>query len=615
MIVDFSTTNYALSHNIGREGNIFMSGIVSNPILFILTKLIGTMVIIFMMSKIIQKNEKMAKIGMRIIILMMLLVIFNNGMVISANALAFNNFSGSPAGIINSGNGYFDDEATAYGYTGTRNVYAVTQLRGISLVEPISYSSSGGQAIKVINASSNTLFDAVVHNGYLYFLDDNVIKKKKTRNDNLVCEANDTSAGGCISTIATGVGTYTLRVYDNELYFTAGTVLKKLDSDDNVVTLFNLATIPGSEGRFSSFTVATNNSLIEAYMIGTAAGTLNLYRCNTGGCSTMSGTLATNNPVFSTLYTTTNYIYALYYVPASAGATTERIYAISNGSATTTDYITTNTISANNRAYVSGETTIGLAMQSTTSYETYNSNEAGISSLPTVPTDLEYETATIESLESQYYNKSTIYLNYNVIINSLNANNILLDFNDYRWMISMTDPNGVTRDVIQSPACSFDSLLDTTCQVFSSMGINAPPNGWLQGVWTAKLYEINTVTSSRALVSTSTSFTVLNTTEENQSIIPPPFIPPTSGTAPQTISIIDGFVSWLGLGVNSVSKLLFAMIIIAIAATVGLIWGNGNIAMVFAFVPYSFFTFIDYIPKWIFIITIILMAIVSRVFR
>jgi hypothetical protein len=37
--------------------------------------------------------------------------------------------------------------------------------------------------------------------------------------------------------------------------------------------------------------------------------------------------------------------------------------------------------------------------------------------------------------------------------------------------------------------------------------------------------------------------------------------------------------------------------------------------MVFAFIPYAFFTFIDYIPKWIFIITIILMAIVSKAFR
>ena len=59
MAVDVSTTNYAISHNLGYEANGFMSEIVSNQILFILIKLIGSLVIIFMMKKCLSvKTEK-----------------------------------------------------------------------------------------------------------------------------------------------------------------------------------------------------------------------------------------------------------------------------------------------------------------------------------------------------------------------------------------------------------------------------------------------------------------------------------------------------------------------------------------------------------------------------
>lgn len=232
-------------------------------------------------------------------------------------------------------------------------------------------------------------------------------------------------------------------------------------------------------------------------------------------------------------------------------------------------------------------------------------------------TELTYATRTITSLDLTYYNKSSIYLEYNVIIDSLDSANLafLSDFSDYRWSIALTDPNGVSQTIVQSPKCMYDGILDSTCQISSTMGINAPPNGWLAGSWIAKLYEINIVTQNRALIATSSAFTVLNTSLENQSIAPPPFEPITSGTAATTISKIDEMLNFFGFGVNAVSKLLFSMVIIAIFLIVGLIYGNGSIAMVLAFVPYAFFTFIEYIPKWIFIITIILLAIASKVFR
>jgi len=614
MAIDISTTNYAISHKLGYEGNSLMAGIVSNPILFILTKLIGSMVIIFMMHKIIEKNKTGAYRGMRLIIFMMLFVVANNLIIISANALVFSNQTTGATGSINSGNGYFDDDAAQYGYTGSRNIFTLTEATQVWLIEPVSASVSSGQ-FAPINSSLGTLKDAVVHNGYIYFVDGTTLKKKLTRGNTGQCESTDTSVGGCILTITTGVGE-ALRVYDEVLYFTKGQVLHHLDADDNDVTDFSMAAIPGGASQYSSFTVTKNNSVVQAYMVGWDAVSVKLYRwTSAGGGVAVTGTIASNSVSWATLFTTSTQVYVLDSQVTGGNPTLESKYYVSNSTAFAADYATTNYLTQRNRAYVGSFSTLGLIAQSATSYETFNSNEAGESSTPTFPSELTYDTKDIASLDSQYYNMSDIYLSYNVVIDSLNTNNLLLNFGDYRWMIALTDPNGVTTDIIQSPECSYSSPLDFTCQVDSTMGIHAPPSGWLQGTWYAKLYEINTVDPSRTLITTSSGFTVLNTSKENQSVIQPPFIPPTAGTAPQAISKIDNFVSWLGMGVNSVSKLLFAMIIIAIAATVGLLKGNGNVAMVFAFVPYAFFTFIDYIPKWVFIIAIILIAIASRAFR
>lgn len=558
-------------------------------------------------------------IAMKIIKILLLFIIvslFNS----PVSALTFTNFTNNGTGAINNGNGYFDDPQTAFGYTGNRNVYLAIEDAEIVLVEPISWvSGSSPTTYILINSSFGTLKDGVISNGYLYFVDGTTLKKMKTRNAQITCESNDTSAGGCIGTMASGVDG-TLRTYNNVVYYTTGAslggsgTLWHLDANDNSVNDFSFTFSPAQANPWNSFAVTTNGSAITLYandLDGGANKYLNF--CTSVSCQSFKiGTGGTT--LYNSNFVTTNYVYSFSY-SVSGGTHIETLRYISNLSQISSGYITTNLAQAN-RIYIGGQSTIGLFTYDINTYQTFNSNEVGIDSLPTVPSQLTYDTKTIESLDSQYYNKSTIYLEYNVILNSLNANNLLLDFADYRWMISMTDPNGVTTDIIQSPACTYSSVFDTTCQVTSTMGITAPPAGWLQGTWHAKLYEVNTVNPNRALITTSSAFTVLNTTIENQSVIPPPNTNlPTSGTAPQAIGLIDGFVSWLGMGVNSVSKLLFAMIFIAIAATVGLIWGNGNIAMVFAFVPYAFFTFIDYIPKWVFIIAIILIAIASKAFR
>lgn len=598
-----------------------MAYIVNDHLLFALIKSFGVIMIIGLYRTINEKYkdnaqiQKISNIGQRLIILMYIFIIFNNLFVIQASALSFPNLTINSTGAINTANGYFDDPGTAFGYSGTRNVYAVSELTEVNILEPISWvSGTSPTAYTAITNTTGSITDAVVHNGYLYFIDSGVLKKKKTRafESPQSCNSTDTTAGGCVSTIATLTGD-SIRVYNGVLYFTKGIVLHHLDSNDNDIADYNIALLPPGQTQFRSFAVTDNGSGgIQTYAVAYDGANVDLAVAKAAGRVFINTPLSGGNPIYSTSYITSTYVYVL---AVSGGTSVESLYYISNGTAVSVDYATSDTLVQARRAYVGGLSLIGLIAQSATSYETYNSIEVGTDSLPVVPSEITYQTATIESLETTYYNKSDIFLQYNVVINSLNVNNLLLDFSNYRWMVSMTDPNGVSQDIVQSPECQFSSVLDTTCEVSSTLGMHAPSNGWIQGTWTAKLYEINIVNPNRVLIATSQSFTVLNTTVENQSVIPPAEEPITSGSAPSAISSIDQMVAWLGLGVNSVSKLLFAMIWVAAFGMIGLYKSNGNVAMAASFVPYGFFTFIEYIPKWMFVIYIILLAIVSKAFR
>src|SRR3972149_8175264 len=144
------------------------------------------------------------KIFMKLIIILLMFMV-----IISPVAgLSFSPMNGGTvSGRINTGNGYFDDDAGFYGYTGDRNVYILSESNSTWTFEPIS-----GTSLKVVNSTLNTITDSVVHNGYVYFVDGTTLKKKTTRNVNNFCESTDTSAGGCVRVIATSVGP-TLRVY------------------------------------------------------------------------------------------------------------------------------------------------------------------------------------------------------------------------------------------------------------------------------------------------------------------------------------------------------------------------------------------------------------------
>jgi len=313
MAIDISTTHYALNHNLGYEGNSLMVGVVSNPILFILIKLIGSMVIIFMIHKIIEKNKTWAYRGMRLIIFMMLFVVANNFMVISANALVFSNFSfGGVAGSVNTGNGYFDNDGDAYGYTDIRNIYVVAEPSQIWFFEPACLSSgcTNFDAFQAVNSSTGLLYDAVVYRGYLYFVDGTDLKKKKTRAITNVVESTDSTAGGTVTIISTGVG-QSLRVYNDVLYFTKGTTgIYHLDSDDNEQFDFTMSKA-SPNAQIRGFTPFLNNSVLTIYTTVNDAAKSRVGQCTSSSCNVIySGSLPVGLvPTADTYYSTTSKIY------------------------------------------------------------------------------------------------------------------------------------------------------------------------------------------------------------------------------------------------------------------------------------------------------------------
>jgi len=560
----------------------------------------------------------------------MLFVVANNLMVISANALPFNNFS-TVTGSIGNGNGYYSDESAFTNISTPRNIYVVAEPTQIVIVEPIGYPQGQSGAITLmVKGDTNFQYASVLSDGYLYFTDSQGLKKRKTRDSNTVHIANTSSE---VLTILASASIGKFYEYQGRIYFIDGTTLKYTSAPDYQVT-----TVWTGITKGQSMAVTNINGVFTLYVSNVFSNTCSANLCAT--LNVMSSNSTINNSViytasssqvapggtlsyaYSTLFLTNTYLYVnaaghVTYSTFHGYLDTEKVFRLSNYSVASTDYYVSSVKHVSNAIALGGYSTIALYDYSTTVYDTFNFAESGILVEVTQPAQITYTTKTIESTQSTYYNRSNIKLNYNIVIDSDPfGDNGLIATDDYRWMVSMVDPNGVSKDVYQTPKCNLP-FLSFTCSVSETLEFAWPDPGWLQGAWTAKLYEINTVTPNRALIATSSVFTVLNTSLENQSVINPPTIPITSGTAPQAINLIDGFVLWMGMGSNSVSKFLFAGIIIAICGTIGFMIkrGNGNVAMVFAFLPYAFFSMIDYIPKWVFIISIILFAIASRVFR
>jgi hypothetical protein len=239
--------------------------------------------------------------------------------------------------------------------------------------------------------------------------------------------------------------------------------------------------------------------------------------------------------------------------------------------------------------------------------------------------DISYTEKSINSLYANYYNTSKFSIQAKINFASGKwPTSVNYGINDqaYRWQIRLVDPNGVTVNSWDSGECDDSGL--THCELTILRDYLPPAIGWQAGTWYVKLYEHkidstlfgDAPSGNLALLTTSATWNVLNSSANNSGIINDPIESINSPSNLATITLIDNYVGLLGFGVNDISKLLFSLLIIAILFIVGLIYAkNGMIGFALASIPYVFFTYISYIPKWIFIVYIITLIIIAKVFR
>jgi len=488
----------------------------------------------------------------------------------SVSAISFNNLSVGGTGVVNTGNGYFNDDASQFLYPGSRNVYTITEDTQIHILEPISYAGGISGAVQVINSSFGTLKDSVVHNGYLYFVDGVILKKKNSRSNTGTCESNDTTPGGCIITITSGVGE-TLRVYNGVLYFTVGqTGFKHLDVDDNVVNDFIISASIGAQR--AGFAVTSNNSVTQVYIQANGAPSYLQY-CRSTGCTNFVST-GKNAPIpFNTFYVTQNYVYAHFYTQDAGGGTIESLYRVSNGSALSADYMSVDTVLQNNRAYVAGFSTIGLVVASTTTYETYNSNEVGISSLPLSEGSgiVEYVEKTVDVPNPTYYNDSIIPLNVNLKFIISDANHTNYSTSAF-WHLKAFNPTGIEVEDHDLPIICTQSqpwwdpfgvlslflvdintpwACDGTQTVIYS---RTPGTFWLNGTWEVELTE--QIPGTTSILSTDT-WIITNASSSG------------TGSISQT-PISGGGIGGTSEQVSAIANLLSSNLFWAVICTVGM---------------------------------------------
>lgn len=229
---------------------------------------------------------------------------------------------------------------------------------------------------------------------------------------------------------------------------------------------------------------------------------------------------------------------------------------------------------------------------------------------------LTYVTKTINSVETSYAINQPVDVTYVLSIFPFTSPMTFNSFTvDYRYEIDMYDENGGKFATYNMPASQFvetGNFLDGYGADASGTVTFTHAGNWTTGNQTAKLWEIRTSVNTKSLLDTASISLTSNTTDSTNITID---VPITTGSGVTTLNQWDLYVSYLGWGVNPISKLFFALMVITIVGLIGMKLTNGDTAMVGAFAPYIFFTYIEYIPKWIFIILIIMLILKSKVFR
>jgi hypothetical protein len=239
--------------------------------------------------------------------------------------------------------------------------------------------------------------------------------------------------------------------------------------------------------------------------------------------------------------------------------------------------------------------------------------------------DITYTEKSINSLYANYYNTSKFVVQAKINFASGNwPTSVNYGINDqaYRWQIKLIDPNGVTVNSWDTGECDASGL--THCELSILREYSPPSTGWQPGQWYVKLYEHKidgtlfgaAPMGNLALLTASATWAVLNSSVNSTGTIGDPSESINSPGNQVTISLFDNYVGLLGFGIDGVSKFLFALLVIILLFVVGMYYGkSGMIGLALSSLPYTFFAYISYVPKWTFIIYIILLVVISKVFR
>lgn len=626
-VFDIITTTYAIVNRLGSEGNGIMALVTSNLLLFTVVKVFGVVWIIGMYRWISEKSEKLASIGQTAILCIMLVVVGNNMFVISANAIVFSSFTGT-SGTISNGNGYFSDELLQFNISVNKNIYLVSEPSAIILVEPVGYALGTSSAPHIMQKGDNNIkYGVIASDGYLYYVDGTGIKKKVNRDTGFNPYANDTGIGGSSVLIAASAAINSIYEFDQKIYYVDGTTLKHFSLNDLIIVVdFIGITFPLSAG--SAIIVYSDNgalTLLTTFKEPYPSSAFDVYKSNSTNKNVVvyTYTLISNGGASmerSDLVFTNSYIYIRYTGFTNPIYMTYEGTLYRNFSLKTYQpgYVVQNNFIGNSVS-IGGYNTIGMYADSTTTYNVLNFLEPGLLHVFSPPSTLTYTTKTVDSIYATYYNNSKIELLYNVTYSIPKSPDSATIYTDNTQRINIISPSGInagsydiTKNCVSDYGfyfSGFDLRVGTsyTCSM-SGHVIFSTVTGWENGTYTAKLVEL----PSTAVLDSAT-YTILNKSGTIATSISSQ--PINSGSNAISVNQIDNWTSLLGLGTSPISKLLFALIIITVVGLIAMRAAGGMVAALAMFAPYIFFTYIEYIPKWIFIVVIIMLAIVSRVFR
>jgi hypothetical protein len=677
MTFDIVTTQYALSkYPTVREGNVLMAGIISSFWLFLAVKAFGVMFIAGLYRKINAQSAIAGKIGQSAIIMLMLLVVGNNLIIIGSATTTYGvytpntlDFPGraeadgslSYAFIIANGTRIeewgttgstsstpWDDgftNAINTRMTGTTFVYAVQdwahpyRIFGVASNKDVFYTDSitsvnwslgyfdsgfggcsiGGNCndlhkIGTITTLNKHVSGLVDSNGDLYLADglsiDNFIRASDyskttvlTLTSNVDFEPSHCQVGGGSCIVTDVISDIKLGNNGDIHILTTG---NEYTSGANNIYMNPLIShiVYGGISHTKKYNITLESNLVS---FGTGGGSFSYVR----NASMLIPSIQNNSStdiVIATLDIQRSAPVHLYTVNASNISTP--ICPTGCASITGMDGLQI----LGHFAYIASSAENKVYRFPTTISVISGGGYTGSTTGTTGSSELTYTTKTLAFRNLAYYNYSTMILDYNIQIPTGIGSGQPADSHDYTWVINLIDPNGVSVSHTQLSTYSV-GFFDPSVSLHGSLQYPAPSNKWIDGSWTARLYEANVDTGTTTLLTISAP-TIVNSSLNSSGIIQPPTGTIDSPESAAAISQFDLYVSMLGYGINPVSKMLFSLIVITIMGVIALIWSKrGDVAMLIMFAPYAFLTYIEYIPKWIFIIVIIMLAIMSKVFR